>query len=103
MSDTKNLKEAMDHLKTYRNAASEMGSEQIAFITKLVKSATQAFEKPEDERSVIDKSLIETFKFMADDIVVSLKAIEKFNKASEDYLKGYKLLAKISGSEQNDI
>lgn len=101
--EQKILKEALDYFKVYRNAASEMSNSHLALISKLVKAATEAFNKPEAERTGQDKALIETFVFLTEEVNNSLSSLEKYNKSLEDYTKGFKLLSNVVGSDKNDL
>lgn len=101
--EQKIIKEALDYLKIYRNAASEMSGAQLALISKLVKSATEAFNKQESDRTEKEKALIETFIFLNEEVTNSLSSIEKYNKSLEDYANGFKLLSKVAGGDKNDL
>lgn len=101
--EQKILKEALDYFKVYRNAASEMSNAHLALISKLVKAATEAFNKPEAERTKQDNALIEAFVFLTEEVNSSLSTLEKHSKSLEDYTKGFKLLSKVVGSDKNDL
>jgi hypothetical protein len=101
--EQKILKEALDYFKIYRNAASEMSNSHLVLISKLVKAATEAFNKPEAERTEQEKALIETFLFLTEEVNNSLKTLEKYNKSLENYTKGFKLLSNVAGGDKNDL
>lgn len=99
MSNIKIIKEAIDHLKTYRTAASEANSVHLELIAKIVRVATEANKKNKEDRTNEEEALLQTFTVLSDDVDKSLKAIDDYNKSVESYMKGFKLLAKVISNE----
>lgn len=106
MSNINIIKEAVNHLKIYRNVASESNSVHLEFIAKIVRVATEANNKKKEDRTREEEILLQTFDILSDDVSKSIKAIDDYNKSIESYMKGFKLLAKLlpndKGSDSND-
>ncbi|GEM_PF-3721940 len=102
MSQAKEIKEAIAHLKKYRAVASDSNSTHLEFLAKIIRVANEAKEKPETDRTKEEKFIYETFFILADEIDKSLKAIDEYNKSLESYSKGYKILSNLVGGNAND-
>lgn len=101
MSKSKNIKDAMESLKVFRTSAQTLSEKQLELLTKILNKASEISDIDMRERTAEQQAILDFYFSISAEVSASIKAVEEYNKAINDYVNGVNILNTIS-SYQNE-